>query len=193
MTVRTPDLSHVDQLTFVIRYVKDRIPVERFLKFIPIKGHKSEYLAETILFFLENHDIAIKDCRGQSYDNASNMSGKYTGLQARIKEKCEFATYVPCAAHSLRQRLSSYENISKRFSLFCRLKSLNPEELRQSCKEFAEIYYEDVNEKELEIECVHLTEYLKNIQRGNETTNSTILEVYHILKEHQIYGHISKC
>jgi len=58
----TPDLSHVDQLTFIIRYVKDCVPVERFLKFIPIKEHKSEYLAETILSFLESHGIPIKDC-----------------------------------------------------------------------------------------------------------------------------------
>ncbi|GBP20894.1 hypothetical protein EVAR_80713_1 [Eumeta japonica] len=57
--------------------------------------------AETILNFLEIHDIPIKDCRGQSYDNASNMSGNYSGLQTRIKEKCEFATFVPCAGHSL--------------------------------------------------------------------------------------------
>lgn len=97
----TPDVSHVDQLTFIIRYVKDHEPIERFLKFIPIQEHKSEYLAETVLTFLENNDIPIDDCRGQSYDNASNMSGKYSGLQARIKDKCEFATFVPCAAHSL--------------------------------------------------------------------------------------------
>lgn len=97
----TPDLSHIDQLTFIIRYVKDCVPVERFLKFIPIKEHKSKYLAETILNFLEIHDIPIKDCRGQSYDNSSNMSGKYSGLQTRIKEKCEFATFIPCAGHSL--------------------------------------------------------------------------------------------
>ncbi|GBP10656.1 hypothetical protein EVAR_6226_1 [Eumeta japonica] len=36
-----------------------------------------------------------------SRTNASNMSGKYSGLQTRIKEKCEFATFVPCAGHSL--------------------------------------------------------------------------------------------
>ena len=39
--------------------------------------------------------------RGQSYDNALNMSGKYTGLQARIHQLNEFAIYVPCAGHSL--------------------------------------------------------------------------------------------
>ena len=41
-------------------------------------------------------------CRGQSYDNASNMSGKYSGLQARVFEINRCAPYVPCAvsAHS---------------------------------------------------------------------------------------------
>lgn len=36
-----------------------------------------------------------------NYDNASNMSGVYTGLQARIKELNSLAEYVPCSAHSL--------------------------------------------------------------------------------------------
>lgn len=58
-------------------------------------------MAETVLKFLKNYDIPIKDCRGQSYDNTSNMAGKYSGLQARIKEKCKFAIFVPCAVHSL--------------------------------------------------------------------------------------------
>lgn len=29
------------------------------------------------------------------------MSGQYIGLQVRIKEKCKFAIFIPCAAHSL--------------------------------------------------------------------------------------------
>lgn len=51
--------------------------------------------------FLKENKIPLSNCRGQSYDNASNMSGRYTGLQARIHELNEFAIYVPCAGHSL--------------------------------------------------------------------------------------------
>ena len=29
------------------------------------------------------------------------MSGKYNGMQAIIRQHCELAEYVPCAAHSL--------------------------------------------------------------------------------------------
>lgn len=72
----------------VMRYVKGPDPVETLLKFIPIKEHKCEYLIEAVLNVLENHHILIKDCRRPSYDNASNMSGKYSDLQAKIKEKC---------------------------------------------------------------------------------------------------------
>jgi len=97
----TPDCSHVDQLTFIIRYVKEGKPIERFLEFIPIQEHGSEYLANTILAFLEENQIPIEDCRGQTYDNASNMSGAYSGLQARLQELCKLAIFIPCAGHSL--------------------------------------------------------------------------------------------
>lgn len=60
---------------------------------------------------------------------------------------------------------------------------MNSEELRQSCKEFAEFYYEDINEKELEIECLHLTEYLKIVD--SEKTDS-ILKIYQLLKDNKI-------
>lgn len=98
----TPDVSHTDQLSFVIRYVDENgLPIERFLLFFPNPGHKSENLADTVMSVLESHSIDIQDCRGQSYDNASNMSGVYSGLQARIKEINSKALYIPCAAHSL--------------------------------------------------------------------------------------------
>lgn len=98
----TPDLSHVDQLSFVIRNVDETgFPRERFIKFIPNSGHKAEELAEVVLSTLEELKLDIKNCRGQSYDNASNMSGGYSGLQARIKEVNRLADYIPCSAHSL--------------------------------------------------------------------------------------------
>lgn len=98
----TPDISHTDQLSFVIRYVgKKGLPVERFLLFIPNAGHKSKNLADTVINVLESHFININDCQGQSYDEASSMSENYSGLQARIQEINPKALHVPCAAHSL--------------------------------------------------------------------------------------------
>uniref|UniRef100_A0A1B8Y1W6 TTF-type domain-containing protein n=1 Tax=Xenopus tropicalis TaxID=8364 RepID=A0A1B8Y1W6_XENTR len=98
----TPDVSHTDHLAFIIRYVKnDGIPKERFIKFIPNVGHKAENLFSAVMDTLKEYHIDIMDCRGQSYDNASNMSGPYSGLQARIKQVNPLAVYTPCSAHSL--------------------------------------------------------------------------------------------
>lgn len=98
----TLDIAHIGQLCFVIRYVlDDGSPVERFWIFFENSGHKSKELAETVFEALSSNNIPIKYCRGQSYDNARNMSGQYSGLQARIKSINPLADYVPCAGYSL--------------------------------------------------------------------------------------------
>lgn len=98
----TPDISHMDQLSFIIRYVKnDGSPVERFICFLPNVGHKAEDLEMAVMSVLTMNNIDINNCRGQSYDNAANMSGIYSGLQARLIKISPFASYIPCAAHSL--------------------------------------------------------------------------------------------
>ncbi|KAK4885108.1 hypothetical protein RN001_001379 [Aquatica leii] len=79
----TPDLSHVDQLATVIRYVKE------------------DEMFNAIIKLFECNGLDIRNCRRQSYDNASNMSGVYSGLQARIKELNSHADFIPCFAHSL--------------------------------------------------------------------------------------------
>ena len=97
----TPDVSHVDQLSVIFRYYLNGHVHERFFCFLQIKSHDGKSLITDILDLLERYDIDITNCRGQAYDNASNMSGKYSGLQARLKERSELAFYIPCAGHSL--------------------------------------------------------------------------------------------
>ncbi|XP_033229692.1 uncharacterized protein LOC117181237 [Belonocnema kinseyi] len=98
----TPDVAYSDQLTFIIRYVSENcLPEEDFLKFIPSCGHKGEDMVTAILDVLAEYDLDVKNCRGQSYENASKMSGLYSGVQARILVLVSLVVYVPCAPHSL--------------------------------------------------------------------------------------------
>ncbi|XP_066958040.1 zinc finger MYM-type protein 1-like [Macrobrachium rosenbergii] len=97
----TPDEGHIDQLTLVIRYMEDTLPKERFLTFMDNRGHNGSDMATALFQFLEGHNIDLRDCRGQSYDNAGNMSGKYKGMQALIKDKNPLSEFVPCFRHSL--------------------------------------------------------------------------------------------
>lgn len=56
-------------------------------------------LDKTVLSIIEEYSDVSK-VRGQGYNGAANMSGVYSGLQARIK-KNPSAKYVHCCAHAL--------------------------------------------------------------------------------------------
>jgi len=64
-------------------------------------GKDAQDVSNLILEKLEKDGIDIQNCRGQSYDNASVMSGKYSDVQARIKEINGKAEYINCTNHSL--------------------------------------------------------------------------------------------
>lgn len=102
----TPDVSHTEQMTFVIRFVKiteneDVLIKEHFLGFIPIKDSSGEGLTEALLKELKERGIPLKNMRGQGYDNGSAMKGKHVGVQKRILDLNPRAFYVPCGNHSL--------------------------------------------------------------------------------------------
>ena len=97
----TSDESHIDQLTLIFRYMEQTKPVERFVTFMPNQGHKAQEMFNGLQDFLNAHNIDIQNCRGQSYDNASAMSGMYNGLQAKVATENELAIWIPCMGHSL--------------------------------------------------------------------------------------------
>ncbi|XP_039378895.1 uncharacterized protein LOC120397255 [Mauremys reevesii] len=97
----TPDVSHVDRLTVILHYVLPSGPVERFMTFINTTSHTGEKRTLYLLDFLTKNGIDISLCCAQSYENASNMSGKYAGMQAKIKKCNALVDYIPCTAHSL--------------------------------------------------------------------------------------------
>ena len=101
----TPDLSHTDQMSEIIRYVHisdGKVEVkEVFLCFFPLKGKKDADLTSEILKILEKDGLDIMMCRSQGYDNAATMAGIHGGVQALIKEKNKKALFSGCIDHSL--------------------------------------------------------------------------------------------
>ena len=65
----TPDISTVDQLTLIVCCILPSGPVERFVRLSDVEGHSSEQLTQSLLDFIKENDIDIKDFLGQSYDN----------------------------------------------------------------------------------------------------------------------------
>lgn len=102
----TPDVSHNEQVTQIIRYVHitnggNCVIEESFIDFIETQEKTGSGLANEIIHKLDQDGLSLADCRGQSYDNGANMAGLYKGVQAQILQRNEFARFVPCAAHTL--------------------------------------------------------------------------------------------
>ena len=101
----TPDISHNDQMTQIIRYVvikDDTVQIlESFIDFIQFKGKTAEEITKVILQKLSEDGLNIEDCRGQGYDNAATMAGIHNGVQQRIRNVNPKAEFVACTNHSL--------------------------------------------------------------------------------------------
>ncbi len=100
----TPDLSHNEQLSVVLRIVNCELSKgvsihEHFVGFLQALDTTGKGLCETFLGHLETLGLDLYNCRGQSYDNGSNMQGKKQGVQKRELELNPKALCVPCGSH----------------------------------------------------------------------------------------------
>lgn len=102
----TPDVSHIEQMTLIMRFVKyasgeKAVITEHFLGFIPVNDTSGDSLTNILIKQLEELKIPFNNLRGQGYDNGANMKGKKSGVQKRILDLNPRAFFVPCGAHSL--------------------------------------------------------------------------------------------
>lgn len=126
----TSDISHKEQLSVILRFVlaangnKPKI-CEHFLSFFVVDDTTGQGLADTLLNLIDGYGLSLEDCRGQGYDNGSNMKGKNSGVQARIMRINPRAFFVPCYAHSLNLVVADAASSSiDSFSLFGFLQKL---------------------------------------------------------------------
>ncbi len=97
----TTDVSHSEQVSFVVRFVHDMQIKERFIQVCQVKSTTGQDLEEVVMALLSENGLNAENIRGQGYDGAANMSASYKGLQARLQRQNEKALFVHCHAHCL--------------------------------------------------------------------------------------------
>ena len=65
------------------------------------KGITGKAVADLILKAVADYGLNMEDCRGQGYDEAGNMAGRYTGAARLIQNVHKFVLYVHCFSHQL--------------------------------------------------------------------------------------------
>ena len=87
----TPDISHQDQHSLVVRYVtvkEGKFSVkETFLGYMKLEGKDAESIEEGIRTGLQSFGLDFNNCRAVCFDNASVMVGRHTGVQRRLCER----------------------------------------------------------------------------------------------------------
>ena len=111
----TTDVSHIEQVSFVVQYVHNMTIKERFVQLCDVASTTGEALENVVMKLLEQNNLNIQDVCGQGYDGAANMSGCYNGLQSRIQKQNERALYVHCHAHCLNLVLVESAKSNKHF------------------------------------------------------------------------------
>ncbi|KAF0753351.1 zinc finger MYM-type protein 1-like [Aphis craccivora] len=86
----TADVSDIEQFSLI----------ESFLLFVPVSSTTGSNLSLVIIDTLKSIGIDLKYLKGQGYDGAACMSGKFNGVQQLIKNHYPQALYVYCSAHS---------------------------------------------------------------------------------------------
>ena len=97
------DVSNKEQLSFCIRWIDKNIcPVEDFLGYYELPNIKSDTIVGVIKEdSLVRFELPMENLRGQTYDGASNMMGKKSGVARQILKEQPKALITHCHGHSL--------------------------------------------------------------------------------------------
>ncbi|XP_055308842.1 zinc finger MYM-type protein 1-like [Sitodiplosis mosellana] len=101
----TTDITHVEQMTVVLRYVFENQATQRyevresFIEFLEMHEKTGLGIKEMAINELESLGLDPENLRGQGYDNGANMKGKNIGVQNLILEKYPRAFFVPCSSN----------------------------------------------------------------------------------------------
>ncbi|CAG4956026.1 unnamed protein product [Parnassius apollo] len=110
----TGDVSRVEQMSIILRFCNSSTGVieEHFVGFIAVTEKTGEYLTNSILQELERNGLDIQNCRGQGYDNGTNMVGIHKGIRTRILNINPRVFFTPCGCHSWNFLLMDVANSS---------------------------------------------------------------------------------
>lgn len=95
----TQDISGLEQFAISLRWVGDNY--KDLIGLVQVDTTDAATLSGAIKDVFIRCNIDLHNCRGQAYDRASNMSGSFSGVAARLRKEEPRAHFIHCTAHCL--------------------------------------------------------------------------------------------
>ena len=96
------DITNKEQFTICFRWIDSNLQDhEDFIGLYEVDNISANCLVHHIKDVLLRMNLNLSKCRGQCYDEASNMSGVKNGVAAQISSEEKRAIYTHCYGHSL--------------------------------------------------------------------------------------------
>ncbi|XP_074313678.1 uncharacterized protein LOC141648868 [Silene latifolia] len=175
------DVSEEQQMAIILRFVNNLGLVnERFFSIVHVDDTCASTLKKEIFEVLSHYHFDLKNLRGQGYDGASNMRGKWKGLQALVIEQYPYAYFVHCFGHRLQLALiAAAKDVVPIFQFFSKL-SFVVNHILSSYKRVNELRKAYSNEIDMLIEDGELKTGIglnqaSNLQRPGDTRWSSYL------------------
>ncbi|XP_066980069.1 zinc finger MYM-type protein 1-like [Macrobrachium rosenbergii] len=114
-----------EQLAILVRYFSEGVVKERVIGTYHMENVDAASLADFIYKEIEQSGLIWSNYVAQCYDGASVLSGCFSGVQARLRDKIPQAVYIHCHAHRLNLVLGGcVKNISGLSSFFSVINTL---------------------------------------------------------------------
>ena len=97
----TQDIMTQDQCSIVLRYVYKGVVHERLLSLVKATSTTGEALFNLLNNTLQKFGLDLKNCVGDAFDGAANMSGAYNGVTAKISNVASLHVHTWCYSHCL--------------------------------------------------------------------------------------------
>ncbi|XP_063691532.1 zinc finger MYM-type protein 1-like [Bolinopsis microptera] len=112
------DVANNTFVTICLRTIDENLKVsEDFMGFYHVANIKSDSIVAVIKDALKRFALKLSDCRGQTYDGASNMLGPKSGVSTRILKENPLALANHCLGHALNLEVKAVNKNCKPLSL----------------------------------------------------------------------------
>lgn len=98
----TTDIAIVKEMVIYARIINSDAQAQTvFLKIVELTNGRAETIEKALMTYLDKCSIPLSRLVGFGSDGASVMTGKHSGVAARLKAKQHFLTSTHCIAHRL--------------------------------------------------------------------------------------------